>query len=101
MNTQLNKIYNINGDIKMIFVGDIMLSDLSSNYRTDIYNSPNTPGKLIKKGIDIFSSFSNLLQNADITIGNLECCITTHNTPIEKPYNFKADPIVISLLKKY
>jgi len=97
----INEIYNLTGDIKMIFVGDIMLSDYSSNKKPHIYNSPNTPGKQIKKGIDVFSNFANILQNADITIGNLECCVTTYNTPIDKAYTFKADPIVIPLLRKY
>ena len=88
-------------DVKMIFVGDIMLSNYSSNKKPHQYYSPNTPGKLIKNGIDPFSNVAHVLQNADITIGNLECCITTHHTPIDKNYTFKANPRVIPLLKKY
>ena len=97
-----DEIYNLKKDnIKIIFVGDIMLSNYSSNHKPHIYNSIYTPGKLIKKGIDPFSDFAELFKKADITIGNLECCITTTNKPIDKPYVFKANPRVIPLLKKY
>jgi len=98
---QLNKIYNLDKNIRMIFVGDIMLSNYSSNKKPHLYNSSDTPGKLIKRGGDPFADFADILQNADITIGNLECCITTCNIPVEKSYNFKANPRVLPLLKKY
>jgi hypothetical protein len=68
--------YNPDKNIRLIFVGDIMLSNISSNNRPEIYNGLFTPGKLIKYyNIDVFKNFSKLFNSADIVIGNLECCI--------------------------
>ena len=50
-------------DIKLTFVGDIMLDDL--------------PGKYIKRGKDPFASFAPLFKQSDKTIGNLECVVGT------------------------
>jgi len=85
--------------IKIVFVGDIMLSNKSANNR--ILDSVNTPGNLIDNGGDPFENFSNILANSDLSIGNLECCITTSNKPRKKAYKFKANENCLPLLKKY
>lgn len=74
-------------DIRMLFVGDVMLDEL--------------PGKLIQRGGDPFAAFAKLFQQADIKIGNLECAIGTRGRQEKKPYTFRANPRVTQLLKKY
>jgi poly-gamma-glutamate synthesis protein (capsule biosynthesis protein) len=93
-----------NDNVRIIFVGDIMLSEKSGNDNKNSYDSyelSNTPGNLIKKSYDPFINFSNIFKKADITFGNLECCITTTNKKIDKRYNFYSRSYVIPLLKKY
>jgi len=85
--------------IKIVFVGDIMLSEMSSNEK--MLRNKNTPGLLINQGIDPFSDFAEILKGADLSIGNIECCITTSNDPVDKPYTLKANENCIPLLKKY
>lgn len=74
-------------DIRLVFVGDVMLAD--------------TPGRLIRSGIDPFRHFSSLLQGADLAIGNLECVISLKGKAIDKPYTFRAPQRALPLLKKY
>lgn len=74
-------------EIKMLFVGDIMLDDL--------------PGKYIKSGKDPFKNFAPLLKQADITIGNLECVVGTTGKAEEKNFVLRAHPRVLPLIKKY
>jgi poly-gamma-glutamate synthesis protein (capsule biosynthesis protein) len=74
-------------DIKLVFVGDIMLDGL--------------PGQYIKNGKDPFANFKSLFKQSDITIGNLECAVGTTGKPENKPYVFRAHPSVLPLLKKY
>jgi poly-gamma-glutamate synthesis protein (capsule biosynthesis protein) len=74
-------------DIKMVFVGDIMLDDL--------------PGKYIRSGKDPFKSFELLFKQADITIGNLECVVGTTGTAEDKPFVLRAKPRVLPLIKKH
>lgn len=74
-------------DIKILFVGDVMLDGL--------------PGKYIGQGKDPFSQFSEVFERADIKIGNLECVVGTTGTAEDKPYTFRARPAVVPLLKKY
>jgi poly-gamma-glutamate synthesis protein (capsule biosynthesis protein) len=95
--------YNSDKNIRLIFVGDIMLSNILSNNRPEIYNGLFTPGKLIKYyNIDVFKNFSKLFNSADIVIVNLECFITTHKIPTpNKSFTFRANPRVLPLLKKY
>jgi poly-gamma-glutamate capsule biosynthesis protein CapA/YwtB (metallophosphatase superfamily) len=74
-------------DIKLTFVGDIMLDEL--------------PGKYIKRGKDPFASFAPLFEQSDKTIGNLECVVGTTGKAEDKPYVFRAHPRVLPLLKKH
>ena len=74
-------------DIRMVFVGDVMLAD--------------TPGKLIRTGKDPFRYFGTVLRDADLTIGNLECVISAKGRAIDKPYTFRAPKRALPLLKKY
>jgi poly-gamma-glutamate synthesis protein (capsule biosynthesis protein) len=74
-------------DIKLVFVGDIMLDGL--------------PGQYIKNGKDPFGNFKSLFKQSDITIGNLECAVGTTGKPENKPYVFRAHPSVLPLIKKY
>ena len=74
-------------NIKMVFVGDIMLDD--------------SPGRYIKAGKDPFKSFAPLFKQADITIGNLECVVGTTGKPEDKPFVLRANPRVLPIVKKY
>lgn len=82
-----NFAYSGEQDIRMLFVGDLMLGEL--------------PGKIIKNGKNPFSSFNTLFEKADIKIGNLECMVGTQGKPEKKPFTFRAHPRVIQVLKKY
>ncbi|MCE9548404.1 MAG: CapA family protein [Planctomycetia bacterium] len=73
--------------VRLAFVGDVMLADL--------------PGKVIERGDDPFAHFATLLHDADFTVGNLECVISTRGAKVEKPWNFRADPRCAPLLAKY
>jgi len=73
--------------INVIFVGDIMLDEL--------------PGQAIADGIDPFTPFDSLFKQADITLGNLECVIATTGEKVPKPYNFRASPICIPVIKRH
>ena len=74
-------------DIRMVFVGDVMLAD--------------GPGRLIRSGKDPFRHVAGALKDADITIGNLECVIASSGKPEPKPYTFRAPKQSLRLLKKY
>lgn len=74
-------------DIRMVFVGDVMLAD--------------GPGRLIRSGQDPFRHVAVALQDADLTIGNLECVIASTGKPETKPYTFRAPKQSLRLLKKY
>ncbi len=73
--------------VSIIFAGDIMLDEL--------------PGKLIKKGIDPFAPFADILRSADFRIGNLECVVATMGIARDKPYTFRAHPRVLPILKRH
>jgi len=47
-----------------------------------------------------FSALKSTLQNADIAFGNLECAVATIGAPIEKQFNFRADPRVLLVLRE-
>lgn len=47
-----------------------------------------------------FSALKSLLLKADITFGNLECAVATVGAPIEKQFNFRADPRVLPVLQE-
>lgn len=74
--------------VSIAFVGDILLDD--------------TPGKVIKQGRDPFRSFAQLLNTADIRIGNLECvAATTGKADPAKPFSFRAHPRVLPVLRRH
>jgi len=77
------------GTVKLIFVGDIMIAD------------DEETGKLIERGVDPFEPFAGLLKDADITVGNLECVVAESGEKVRKPYNFRAHPRCLPLLKKH
>ena len=74
-------------DIKITFVGDIMLDDL--------------PGQYIKQGNDPFESFADLFKQSDLVIGNLECVVGTTGRAEIKPFVLRAHPRVLPLVKKH
>jgi len=74
-------------DITLVLVGDVMLAD--------------GPGKLIRSGHDPFIHVASIFRDADITIGNLECVISSKGKPEPKPYTFRAPKRALPLLKKY
>ncbi len=74
-------------DITMAFVGDLMLAD--------------GPGKLIRAGKDPFIHVAPLLKGVDLSIGNLECVVSTKGRPEDKPYTFRAPQRSLKLAKRY
>jgi len=74
--------------VTLVAVGDILLAD--------------SVGRMIrKKGADFpFARMKSTLQNADITFGNLECCVSKRGAPIEKRFTFRADPGLVGVLKR-
>jgi poly-gamma-glutamate synthesis protein (capsule biosynthesis protein) len=73
--------------VELVFVGDIMLDD--------------GPGKAVAAGVDPFAEFAQVFDRADLCIGNLECVVSTSGERVEKPYNFRAHPRCVPLLKRY
>jgi poly-gamma-glutamate synthesis protein (capsule biosynthesis protein) len=71
----------------LAFVGDIMLDEL--------------PGEAIAAGRDPFEAFAAILARADYVIGNLECVIATGGEKVDKPFNFRAHPRCIPVLKRH
>ena len=77
-----------NGEAVLMFAGDIMLDD--------------RPGQCIAKGIDPFTDFAPILKEADLTIGNLECVVSTKGIAIpDKPWTFRPHPRVLPVLAKH
>lgn len=77
------------GTVKMIFVGDLMLAH------------DEETGKLVAQGVDPFQPFAGVFKEADIVVGNLECVVAEKGERVRKPYNFRAEPCCLPLLKKY
>lgn len=75
------------GPVRLVFAGDIMLDTL--------------PGEDIARGRDPFAGFSRVLGDADLTIGNLECVVATVGEKVRKPFNFRAHPRVLGVLKRH
>ena len=73
--------------VSLVFAGDIMLDEL--------------PGEDIAQGRDPFTHFAPIFAKADAAIGNLECVVATTGEAVKKPYNFRADPKVLDVLKKH
>lgn len=74
-------------DLKLIFVGDVMLDDL--------------PGQVIKRGEDPFREFAEVIRWADVAVANLECVVATGGVAVKKPWVFRAAPEVLPTLKRY
>jgi len=75
------------GTVRLLFAGDIVLDGL--------------PGKEIEQGKDPFAAFSDLINQADIRVGNLECVVATVGEPEEKIYKFRAHPRTLAVLKQH
>lgn len=73
--------------MSIVFVGDIMLD--------------GGPGHAITSGRDPFAACSQLLANADYSVGNLECVLGTGGERMLKPYSFRAAPDSPRFLKKH
>lgn len=72
----------------LVFAGDIMLAD--------------RPGECIAKGADPFRHFADVLKAADVTVGNLECVVSTKGKPLEgKPWTFQPHPRVLPVLARH
>src|SRR5262245_14679900 len=80
---------NSTGLVTIIFVGDVMIAH------------DEETGKLIERNVDPFEPCATLLKNSDIAIGNLECVVAEKGDRVRKPYNFRADPSCVPLLKKH
>ncbi|HZP82275.1 MAG TPA: CapA family protein [Chthonomonadaceae bacterium] len=66
--------------VRLVAVGDIMMA--------------GPMGKVMEKrgrGYP-FAALKSTLRRADLTFGNLECCIATCGKPIPKKFNFQAHP---------
>ena len=48
-----------------------------------------------------FGDFTNDLLKADISLGNLECVISSKGQPEQKPFTFRASPKILPELKRY
>ena len=74
--------------IRIAMVGDLMMAQ--------------TPGRLIRQGIDPLRHFAPLLQRHDIRVGNLETVVSTIGQPVpDKIHTFRAHPRVLSVLKRH
>ena len=73
--------------VNLLFAGDIVLD--------------GEPGKQIEQGRDPFSAFSDIINRADIRVGNLECVVATVGDPEDKNYNFRAHPRTLAILKTH
>lgn len=74
-------------EVRVVVVGDIMLA--------------RTPGDAVARGEDPFAGVADLLRDADLTLGNLECVIATVGQRVPKAYNFRCDPRNVPLLVGY
>jgi len=72
---------------RLVFVGDIMLDRI--------------PGETMAKGEDPFAHCASILEEADLTVGNLECVVATSGARVDKKYTFRASPRCMPLLARY
>jgi len=75
------------GGMSIVFVGDIMLD--------------GGPGHAISSGRDPFAACSQLLADADYSVGNLECVLGTGGERMLKPYSFRGAADSPRFLKKH
>ncbi|MEO6277240.1 CapA family protein [Roseateles sp.] len=73
--------------VRIAWMGDVMLAD--------------GPGRTIARGRDPFAAVMSAMKGADLRIANLECVIATGGKPVAKPWTFRADPRVLSVLRKH
>lgn len=73
--------------VRVVLVGDIMLD--------------RDPGRAMLAGKDPFRGVAQLLDGADITIGNLECVVAHSGEEFDKAYTFRASPKAIPYLARY
>ncbi|HYF92604.1 MAG TPA: CapA family protein [Symbiobacteriaceae bacterium] len=74
-------------EVDLVFVGDIMLD--------------RVPGKAVEQGADPLAAVADVLKEADIAVGNLECVIATVGQKVPKLYNFRCHPRNAPLLARY
>jgi poly-gamma-glutamate synthesis protein (capsule biosynthesis protein) len=75
------------GTVRIVFAGDIMLD--------------GGPGHIVTLGGDPFVNVATVLQDADLTIGNLECAIVKDGHAEDKPFTFRGPQKALPLLKKH
>jgi hypothetical protein len=73
--------------MSIVFVGDIMLD--------------GGPGHAISSGRDPFAACSQLLADADYTVGNLECVLGKGGERMLKPFSFRGAADAPRFLKKH
>jgi poly-gamma-glutamate capsule biosynthesis protein CapA/YwtB (metallophosphatase superfamily) len=73
--------------VSILFTGDVVLD--------------GKPGELIAAGGDPFAAFAPLFASSDIRIANLECVIASKGSPMDKPFNFRAHPRTLDVLKRH
>lgn len=73
--------------VTITFVGDIMLGRI--------------PGEHIARGEDPFAGVADVVTQADLTVGNLECVMSTMGEPIPKWFNLRCDPSAMTVLARY
>lgn len=74
-------------DVQIVLVGDVLP-----------HNKAET---LLRAGQSPFGDFSLDLVGADVSIGNLECVISSTGKKEQKPFTFRASPRVLPGLKKH
>lgn len=73
--------------VTIVLVGDIMLE--------------RTPGEHVAKGEDPFAGVADVLAEADLAVGNLECVIATVGEPVEKLFNFRCHPRNVAVIASH
>lgn len=82
-----SNVYAQKQDVRMLFVGDLMLDEL--------------PGKVIQQGKDPFAAFQQQFKQADLSFGNLECVVGSSGKKEDKPFTFLAHPRVLKTVKSH
>lgn len=73
--------------VRLAFVGDMMLD--------------RDPGKAVCAGKDPFEHVADLIDAADLTLGNLECVVATTGQRQPKFFTFRADPKAVPHLARH
>jgi poly-gamma-glutamate synthesis protein (capsule biosynthesis protein) len=72
---------------ELSFVGDVLLD--------------SKPGAAIRAGKDPFAGVAAALAKSDLSIANLESCVAESGHAVGKVYTFRAEPRVLSVLKRH